>query len=257
MASSPKQVIMSIRKSIPNSITSLNLVCGTVAVIMAFRGYELWAIYLILAAAVFDFFDGFAARLLKAYSPMGKELDSLADLVSFGLAPAALIYMRYSELVSSTLSGKIPVLLIEAVSLIPIVLAVGSALRLAKFNVDTRQSESFIGVPTPANAILIISFLHYTVFNPHFFPLEYTLWFWPAISIFLSYLLVSNIPMFSLKMKSLAWKENKTRFIFAAGAIVAAAAVAVTGEKWSLWLILLILTYILYNSSVYIAGRHE
>lgn len=257
MESDSKQYKMSIRKSIPNFITSLNLICGTVAVIMAFRGYELWAVYLILAAAVFDFFDGFAARLLKAYSPMGKELDSLADLISFGLAPASLIYMRYSELVSDALAGKLPVFLIEAISLVPVFIAVGSALRLAKFNVDTRQSENFIGVPTPANAILIISFLHYTVFNPHFFPFEYTLWFWPLASLLLSWLLVSNIPMFSLKMKSVAWRENRVRFVFAGAAVVAAALVGISGEKWSLWLMLLILSYILYNSSVYIAGRHE
>jgi len=131
-----------IKKHIPNSITCLNLFSGCVAVFLAFKGNYEGAIIAILLAAVFDFFDGFAARLLKAYSPMGKELDSLADMVSFGVAPGAIVFSLLSE---TNVCEWLPFLAF----LIPVF----SGLRLAKFNIDERQTTSFIGLPTPANAI--------------------------------------------------------------------------------------------------------
>lgn len=190
-----------IKKHIPNSITCLNLFSGCVAVFLAFKGNYEGAIIAILLAAVFDFFDGFAARLLKAYSPMGKELDSLADMVSFGVAPGAIVFSLLSE---TNVCEWLPFLAF----LIPVF----SGLRLAKFNIDERQTTSFIGLPTPANAIfwagLAFSYSTFLIAN---------YWILIALTIIFSYLLVAEIPMFSLKMKSLSWKANQTQYLFLIG----------------------------------------
>lgn len=234
-------------KAIPNTITILNLLCGTIAIILAFKGFQIWSIYLILAAAVFDFFDGFAARLLKAYSPMGKELDSLADLVSFGLAPTILIYYRFQDYTSGFSSGNQVTLWIEVLTLIPVLITLASALRLAKFNIDTRQTENFIGLPTPANALLIVMFLHFTTYNPQFDTIFRNFWFFPLISLVLSYLLISNIPMFSLKFKSLGWKGNEIKYVFFLASAVVIPLVFISGSTWSLWLLIVFLMYISFN----------
>src|ERR1035437_9737187 len=146
-------------KYIPNFITSLNLASGFIAVIFAANGDIVTASWLILAAMIFAFLDGFSARLLKAYSEIGKELDSLADVVSFGVAPGMIIY----QLVNDSLSQSIPMTDNPAVVtgililLIPVIMPVCAALRLAKFNVDTTQAITFKGLPTPANALAVIS----------------------------------------------------------------------------------------------------
>lgn len=195
---------MSVKKSIPNFITSLNLFSGCIATYLAFQGNYSWAFFFILLAAVFDFFDGFAARLLKAYSTIGKELDSLADVVSFGVAPGA---MAFSVLQQSELHIALPL----AGFLIPVF----SALRLAKFNIDDRQTSSFLGLPVPANAIFwggaIYSYADFWIFQP---------WILCALVLLFCALLVSEIPMFSLKMKNFSWKENNTRYIFLLGCII-------------------------------------
>lgn len=234
-------------KAIPNTITILNLLCGTIAIILAFKGFQIWSIYLILAAAVFDFFDGFAARLLKAYSPMGKELDSLADLVSFGLAPTILIYYRFQDYTSGFSSGNQVTLWIEILTLIPVLITLASALRLAKFNIDTRQTENFIGLPTPANALLIVMFLHFTTYNPQFDAIFRNFWFFPLISLALSYLLISNIPMFSLKFKSLGWKDNEIKYVFFIASALIIPYVLISSSTWSLWLLIVFLMYITFN----------
>lgn len=238
---------MGFKKAIPNTITVLNLLCGTIAIILAFKGFQIWSIYLILAAAVFDFLDGFAARLLKAYSPMGKELDSLADLVSFGLAPAILIYYRFQDYTSGFSTGNQESLWLEILTFIPVLITLASALRLAKFNVDTRQAENFIGLPTPANALLIVMFLHYTTYNPQFDLIFQNFWFFPLISLVLSYLLISNIPMFSLKFKSLGWKGNEIKYLFFLTSVLIVPYVLITGSTWSLWLLIVFLMYITFN----------
>ena len=139
------------KKHIPNFITCLNLFSGCVGVYLAFQGNFQGAFIAVIVSAVFDFFDGFAARLLKAYSPMGKELDSLADMVSFGVLPGAMVFSLLSK---TGISEWLPY--------VAFVIPVFSGLRLAKFNIDERQTSSFIGLPTPANAIfwggLILSF---------------------------------------------------------------------------------------------------
>ncbi len=209
-----------IKKYIPNVITSLNVLCGSVAVVFILRGTLTIAVLLIILAAVFDFLDGMSARMLKAYSPMGKELDSLADMVSFGLAPGLIMFklLEYSLLKDAVLEVNpsfLPIfqlLILGSAFLIPIF----SALRLAKFNIDVRQTSSFVGLPTPANALFISSLAliqeHGTVPAIDNFLLSTSVLV--LITIIFSYLLVSEIPMFSLKFKNLFWQENKIQYIF-------------------------------------------
>jgi len=199
---------MNIRKSIPNLFTSLNLFAGCVASVMAFQGEYKMVVIWVIVAAFFDFSDGFAARFLKAYSPMGKELDSLADCISFGFAPSAIVYFFLSENVIKI--SRNPVV-IEYLPYIAFLLAIFSALRLAKFNVDKRQTESFIGLNTPANALFWVSFCYGLTFTaPMITPaLVYTLLV--GILVF-SLLMVSEIPMFSLKVKSIKIKGNEYRY---------------------------------------------
>jgi CDP-diacylglycerol--serine O-phosphatidyltransferase len=187
-----------IKKHIPNFITCLNLFSGCVAVYLAFKGNYQGAFIAILVSAVFDFFDGFAARMLKAYSPMGKELDSLADVISFGMAPGAIVFSLLTE---ANINEWLPYLAF----LIPVV----SALRLAKFNIDERQTSSFIGMPTPANAI----FWGGLAFSYSGLLVEYY-WGLIILTVVFSYLLVAEIPMFALKVKNLAWKDNQIQYIF-------------------------------------------
>jgi CDP-diacylglycerol---serine O-phosphatidyltransferase len=187
-----------IKKHIPNFITCLNLFAGSIAVYYGFLGNYQAVFGLVLLAALFDFLDGFAARALHAYSPMGKELDSLADMVSFGLAPGVVAFSLLSQ-------SSLPSWLAFAGFIIPVF----SALRLAKFNIDERQTTSFIGMPTPANAIFWIgigySFPELMITNS---------WLILALIIIMSGLLVAEIPMFSLKFKSFKWQDSRIQYIF-------------------------------------------
>ena len=189
-----------VTKNLPNTITSLNLFSGCLAVSFGFQGDLRLAFIFILCSAVLDFFDGFAARLFHAYSVIGKELDSLADVISFGMAPGAVAFslLRASEL---------PEWLAFAGFIIPVF----SALRLAKFNIDERQTTSFIGMPTPANAIFWIG-LGYS-YNESLVQQPYFVLGFIAL---MSLLLVSELPMFSLKFKNLKWKDNSWQFVFLA-----------------------------------------
>jgi len=175
---------------------------------MAFESnYQLAALFIIIGA-IFDFFDGMLARLLKAYSPIGKELDSLADDISFGFAPAVIVFSLFKEV-------HYPEFLIGLKDYIPylaFVIAIFSALRLAKFNIDERQTSSFIGMPTPANALFWASLsvgAYDFLTSPQFNALYLIL-----LVFLFSGLLVSEIPMFALKFKNLSWKSNKIRFLF-------------------------------------------
>lgn len=238
---------MKIRGSIPNFITSLNLLCGVLAVTFSFRGEEIWAVYCVLASALFDFLDGFSARLLKAYSPMGKELDSLADLISFGMVPAVLIMNRYERILGVVNDGNAFQTTLSFLSYFPLIIVLFSALRLAKFNIDTRQSSGFIGLPTPANALLIIGLIHFTNVNTIFETIEYNLWFWPFLSLILSILLVAEIPMFSLKFKSLKWRENITVYSFIIFGLFTAVIFVIFSFVWSGWVALIFISYIIFN----------
>lgn len=199
---------MNIGKYIPNTITCLNLVSGCIASVMAFEGNLLFALLWIVAAAVFDFFDGLAARALKAYSPMGKELDSLADVVSFGVAPGMILFTSLRIWASSSSVGCLS----EYIPYLAFVVPAFSGLRLAKFNIDERQTTSFIGLPVPAHALLWSS----AAYSLQEWLLSGQTWVAVVmIAAFCatSYLLVSEVPMFSLKIKSLSWKGNELRYI--------------------------------------------
>ena len=204
---------MNIRKHIPNTITCMSLVSGCIATVVALQGNLLWAAIWIIIAAVFDFMDGFAARLLKAYSPMGKELDSLSDMVSFGVAPGMIVFWMLSQ--ASLSLGEIG----RYIPYLAFVIPAFSGLRLAKFNIDERQTTSFIGMPVPANALFWAS-AGYSLAplaqaNPVLF-IVVTL----AVALASSLLLVSEIPMFSLKVKSVAWKGNERRYILVGCAVL-------------------------------------
>lgn len=218
------------KKYIPNFITGLNAVSGCIAVYMAFNGLYVQASIFIFIGALFDFFDGMSARLLNAYSDMGKELDSLSDMISFGFAPAAIAYALLSDATQMDLTELFDGNLKAAVLLIPFIMVMFSGLRLAKFNIDTRQTTSFIGVPTPANAILWASFpiiLKYgdiewikELINNEFFII--------ILSLFMAPMLTAEIPMFSFKMKSLHLKDNYTRYIFLLTTVILVAVVGIS-----------------------------
>ena len=228
---------MKIVKHIPNTITSMNLLCGALGVIFAFKGWLDIAFYLMLAGAVCDFCDGLAARMLKAYSAVGKELDSLADLITFGFLPSIMLY----KCMSLYHPG-------EWFCFLPLMIVVFSAVRLAKFNVDERQSESFLGLATPACAMICGSFAviaHLDINNIAGAFVEST-WMIPAGCAVLSLLLVSEIPMFSMKFKKGAGLELM-KVVFIAAAAVAVAVTLILGQHFSHAVLFIFLAYILVN----------
>ncbi|MBD5250466.1 MAG: CDP-diacylglycerol--serine O-phosphatidyltransferase [Barnesiella sp.] len=218
-------MIKKIISCIPNTITCLNLLSGAMAVILSFHLTESYcglsalslAFIFIGAAAVFDFCDGAAARLLKAYSAMGKELDSLSDLVSFGLAPSMLIFntmQLYGDGAWSFAALFIPAM---------------GALRLAKFNIDDRQTTSFLGLPIPANAIFWVGALSW--FNSYVYP---STWVMIVLIAVTGLLMVSNIPMFSLKFKNFAFAENLRRYILILATVIFVIGYGVAGLAWTI-----------------------
>lgn len=235
---------MDIIRHIPNTITSMNLLCGVLGVIVTFQGHFDTAFILMLTAAVCDFFDGFAARLLKAYSDIGKELDSLADMVSFGLLPS-LMLNRF--MIADGHTGL--------VTYIPLVICIFSALRLAKFNVDDRQTENFLGLATPACAMWCGSMAYFFRHQGYDIPLMPVMssWYLPAVSAILALLLVSEIPMFSLKFKK-GSKGNVIRTGFLAMTAVIAVTVLVLHLHWSLIILISMTLYILYNVLRFLAS---
>ena len=255
--------------TIPNIITLLNLLCGCLAIVFAFDGNLVWSAYLVGIAAVLDFFDGFVARALKQYSEIGKQLDSLADMVTFGVVPGVVMFQlikgsfmleKYTSFLKSWDGVSKPNVTVDAPVLIcsiAFLITLFSALRLAKFNIDTRQSESFIGVPTPANAILICSlplaFTQLTGIN--FYSAsglvsDFQLVMWGGlmkpglpdlcaillnkfvlfgIIAMMSFLLISEIPLFSLKFKSFGWKGNEIRWSFLGMSVILLATLQFVG----------------------------
>ncbi|MBR4312140.1 MAG: CDP-alcohol phosphatidyltransferase family protein [Bacteroidaceae bacterium] len=211
------------RRHIPNTITCCNLLSGCIAATYAFEGVYPIAFAFIIAGAVFDFFDGLSARALKVSSPIGKELDSLADVVTFGFAPATMVFSWLRECADMHLD-MLPAF---AMPFLAFLLVAFSALRLAKFNVDERQTSSFIGLPTPANALfwgaLVIGSHDVIVSHPYGWILVV------ALVLLFSWLLVAEIPMFSLKFKSLAWKANRIAYTFLLVSIVLLLLLGLTG----------------------------
>lgn len=196
---------------LPNLLTCMNLACGCAAVVYVFRGEIPVFSMLIACSLVFDFLDGFAARKLKAYSPMGKELDSLADMVTFGFVPGAIMHHLFLASVPAVLHTNET--WVRMLSFLPFIITVFSALRLAKFNIDTRQTNSFIGLPTPACTIFVTGFalvLEYDRFD--LTPTLLNTYIITGLSLILSYLLVAEIPLFALKFKNFNWSENKAQY---------------------------------------------
>jgi CDP-diacylglycerol---serine O-phosphatidyltransferase len=189
-------------RQLPNFLTCCNLVCGCLGIVFLLEGRGVHAAYFVWAAGIFDFFDGFAARWLKVSSPIGKELDSLADVVSFGVLPGMVMYTMLAGSMTS-----------EVVPFAGFLITVFSALRLAIFNVDETQSDSFKGLNTPANTIFITSL-----------PLireEVGTWLYQpvtllAITFIFSFLMISRIEIFAFKFKNFSWADNKVRFTFLA-----------------------------------------
>lgn len=200
------------KKHIPNFITCLNLLCGCIAIYYVFQQELVNAAYLVILAAVLDFLDGMIARVLHAYSEIGKQLDSLADMVSFGVVPGVMMFHLLARSIElSDLGGSA----VNALPFAGFLMTIFSALRLAKFNIDTRQTTSFIGVPTPANTLFVISMpliLAHDDFG--LAPYILNLYVLLAITVVFSYLLVAELPLFALKFKSFKWQGNQVRFIF-------------------------------------------
>jgi CDP-diacylglycerol--serine O-phosphatidyltransferase len=213
-----------LKRYLPNAVTCLNLFCGCLALTFIFNGDLLTGAYLVGAAAVADFFDGLLARALRVSSAIGKDLDSLADMVSFGVVPGAIFYQLLSrEGVVDGLPGWLPYL--------GFVVSIFSALRLAKFNNDTRQTTSFIGLPTPA-CTLVVASLPLIMAHDRFglSPLLLKPWLLLGLTALLSGLLVAELPLFALKFKNLSWGDNRRRFLFlllAAGLLLVLQAAAI------------------------------
>lgn len=197
-----------VTKHIPNTLTSCNLISGCIAIVFALSANYTMALTFIVVGAVFDFFDGMSARLLGVSSPIGKELDSLADVVTFGVAPSSMIYTLFLTLGKSGWNET----LAFAIPYVAFVMAAFSALRLAKFNLDERQTTSFIGLPTPANALfwgaLIVG--NENVFDEN----SYYIYLLIILVFVSSWLLVAEIPMFALKFKHWGWRDNKVKYVF-------------------------------------------
>ncbi len=248
-----------VKQHIPNAITCGNLLSGCIGIVAAFQGNLVLSAYMVGIALVFDFFDGFAARLLHVSGEMGKQLDSLADLVTFGVLPGVIIYQLLNRWVMQdavshfdllgAIQGKDQAQTAKGLFLLPYVgflIPVFSALRLAKFNIDTRQAQSFIGVPTPANAMLICSIplildlrsplsnlaengspltalaatFATTPGESPWAPYLLNPWFLCALTVIMSFLMVAELPLFALKFKNFGWTDNKLRFSFIALALV-------------------------------------
>lgn len=244
-------ILKKIIAQLPNFITSLNLVSGSIAVIFAIDGHLVWAAIFICAAAVFDFLDGFAARMLKAYSEIGKQLDSLADVVSFGVAPGAILFtlLEFSLFGKNELIFEISAKWYEWIILFTAFLVpVFGAIRLARFNVNSSNENFFRGLPIPANGLLWAS-LALMLEKPEFYDLLQIIYSTKnlvILGIFMSGMMVIQMPMFSMKPKSLGLKENWYRYLF----LVLSALLLVFFQVYALTFIILL--YIILNVMFYL-----
>ena len=200
------------KKHIPNTITCLNLISGCIATCWAFCGIYYMALTFIVIGAVFDFFDGMSARLLNVSSPIGKELDSLADDITFGFAPSAIIFSFLYQNCAVANNCQLSTVNCQLMPFLAFIMAAFSALRLAKFNLDERQAMGFIGLPTPANALFWGSLI--VGCGDWLTTLPYAPWIVLAGTFVSCYLLVSEIPMFALKFKTWGWQGNEIKYIF-------------------------------------------
>ena len=272
-----------IRRLIPNLFTAGNLVGGILAIILALKGRLDIAPYFILASAVFDFLDGFMARLLKVPSELGKQLDSLADMVTFGVAPGIIVWELFDLRVVGSLFEKystyVPELLdpntggfslttelkicgpgdAGYLTLTALFIPVFALFRLAKFNLDTRQTDSFIGVPTPAATLFFASIPFMLMYDPGLINADVSAirwfiadpWFLAISSLVMSVLMVSEIPLFALKFKSFGWKGNEMRYSFLIISII----LLVTLFVWALPIIILLYILLSLISNIFNKGK--
>lgn len=231
------------KKWIPNGLTMLNLFFGCCALVALFNQQDMMAVGFVVGGLVADFLDGAVARALGVHSPMGKELDSFADMVTFGLVPGLILYILIAKgFNGGVLSGQL-----QWSALPAFILSAFSGLRLAKFNLDTRQSQTFLGLPTPSATIFVVGLLLICHFNSYQMagfvgnPI-----FLYIVTFVLSYLLVSEIPMFSFKIKKLEWKGNEIKLVFAGLSIL----LLLFLQEAAISIIILI--YLLLNISVYL-----
>jgi CDP-diacylglycerol--serine O-phosphatidyltransferase len=192
--------------TLPNIITLANLLCGILGLIALNEGHIQYASVLVLIALILDFLDGFVARLTNSYSEIGKQLDSLADMVSFGVLPSLILYYLLKDMDFWQYASLLP--------------ALASALRLAKFNIDERQSNSFRGLPTPANAMVVASFpfiLKLDWFSANGSTVSYA---FITYAVLISIIMISDIPMFALKFKTFNWKTNRLRYLFLVSSLI-------------------------------------
>jgi CDP-diacylglycerol--serine O-phosphatidyltransferase len=218
---------MALKKYIPNLLTLLNLLSGTIAVYFAVKEELVIAACFVFLGILFDFFDGFAARILKVQGELGKQLDSLADVVTSGVVPGIVLFQLISKSVENKSWENAVNSVLKTgnehyftstffVSLIGLLFTMGAAYRLAKFNIDVRQTSSFIGLPTPAAALVVLSLpliLNYSG-NEMVSGLIQNVWILIGLAILLCYLMNAEIPLFSLKFKDYSWKKNKIKYLF-------------------------------------------
>ncbi|SDW95827.1 CDP-diacylglycerol---serine O-phosphatidyltransferase [Lutibacter oricola] len=217
---------MTFKKHIPNLITLLNLLCGTIATILAVQNELVFAAYFVLLGILFDFFDGFAARLLNVQGELGKQLDSLADVVTSGVVPGIVMFQLIVRSIDKDwvdgLSCEIgkwvsyPNINEKWIAFLGLLITLGAAYRLAKFNIDERQTSSFIGLPTPAASIFVLSLPLILEFSSIEIVESIILnkWFLIGITLVLTYIMNAEIPLFSLKFKNYSWKSNQIKYVF-------------------------------------------
>ena len=211
------------KKHIPNALTSANLLCGMIGIVYVLGGEINFGAYFIFLAALFDFLDGFVARMLKVSSDIGKQLDSLADLVTFGVLPSFILFKMVE---SNTEIWILPFLVL--------IVAVFSAVRLAKFNIDERQSDRFIGVPTPANALLI-STLPFLSERSKFFELQLSNpYMLIALAFLMSYLLVAELPLIAFKFKDFSFNKNIFRYLVIANSLIFLIVLGIAGIPFAI-----------------------
>jgi CDP-diacylglycerol--serine O-phosphatidyltransferase len=208
---------MNIKKHIPNTITLLNLLCGCIALIFVSRDQFEMAFYFVCLGIFLDFFDGFFARLFKVSGPLGLQLDSLADMVTSGVVPGFVMFKMMLSCNAAMSEGWL-----QYFPYLGFIIALGSCMRLAKFNIDTRQTDSFIGLPTPANALFILSLPLVLNYSDSLMMLEILTekWVLLLIALFSAYILNAEIPLFSLKIKKFNFKDNALQIVFLISAVL-------------------------------------
>lgn len=216
---------MRLKRFIPNLLTLLNLLSGTIAAILAVENQLILAAYFVFLGIFFDFFDGLAARLLKVQGELGTQLDSLADVVTSGVVPGIVMYQLLLNKNNNELFNNDVISWDNEFSFLPyfgLIITLGAAYRLAKFNIDTRQTTSFIGLPTPASALVVLSFPLILTYTDSEFVINLieNKWFLLVVTALLTYLMNAELPLFALKFKNFSWKDNKDKFIFIALVLV-------------------------------------